>query len=126
VTALLLGFPLILFLGALLADLAYFRTQEIQWVNFAAWLNAGALLCGGIVLGKAIIDLFRRRDDQRSPMFLLLLAAMWIVGLANALVHTRDGWASMPMGLILSLVVAVLAIAAAWAALHRPRQAEQN
>ncbi len=125
VTALLLGFPLILFIGALLADLAYFRTQQVQWLNFAAWLNAGALLCGANLLLIAIVGLVRR-EHGRSLLFLLLVAAMWIIGFINALIHARDGWATMPVGLILSLVVAILAIAAAWAGLHgNHRQGEQ-
>src|SRR5690606_14347063 len=30
-----------LFAGALLSDIAYYRTYEIQWQNFASWLIAG-------------------------------------------------------------------------------------
>ena len=42
--AILLAFPLPLFLGALLSDLAYSSTYEVQWTNFASWLIAGAML----------------------------------------------------------------------------------
>ena len=38
-----------LFLGALLSDIAYARTYEIQWANFASWL-----IVGGLVSGEAI------------------------------------------------------------------------
>jgi hypothetical protein len=34
------------------------------------------------------------------------------VGFVNALVHAMDAWATMPEGLILSAIVAVLAIVA--------------
>ena len=123
--ALLLGFPIALFLGALLSDIAYYRSFEIQWANFAAWLNAGALVFGGIVLALAIIDFFRHRERRgRAGLYLLLVAAMWIVGLFNALVHSRDGWAMMPMGLILSVVVVVLAIAAAVVGVRGSRRVE--
>lgn len=123
--ALLLGFPVILFLSALLSDLAYYRSFEVQWANFASWLITGALLTGALVLLIGLVDLFRaRRGRGRAGLFLVLVAAMWVVGLVNALVHARDGWASMPTGLILSIIVAVLALAAAWAALAGTRGQE--
>ena len=48
--AILLAFPLPLFLGALLSDIAYDATYQVQWTNFASWLIAGALLVGGLAL----------------------------------------------------------------------------
>jgi uncharacterized membrane protein len=36
-----------------------------------------------------------------------------VFGFVNALVHARDAWAAMPAGLILSIVVFLLAAAAA-------------
>lgn len=125
VRALLLGFPIALFLGALLSDIAYYRSFEIQWANFAAWLNAGALVFGGVVLAIALVDFFRHRDrGGRAGLFLLLVAAMWVVGFVNALYHARDGWAMMPTGLILSVVVAVLAIVAAVVGVRESRRVE--
>ena len=38
--AVLLSFPFPLFLGTLLSDIAYERSYQIQWSNFAQWLNA--------------------------------------------------------------------------------------
>ena len=121
--ALLLGFPVALFLGALLSDIAYYRSFEIQWANFAAWLNAGALVFGGVVLAIAVFDFFRNRRG-RAGLFLLLVAVMWIVGFINALYHARDGWAMMPTGLILSVIVAVLAIVAAGVGVLGSRRVE--
>ena len=127
ITVLLLGIPIALFLGALLSDLAYSRTYEVQWANFAAWLISGALVGGGIVLAIAVVHFFRHRGEGgRAGLFLLLVAAMWIVGFINALIHARDGWAMMPTGLILSLVVFVLSLAAAWAGLSGTRRVEAN
>jgi hypothetical protein len=39
---------------------------------------------------------------------------MFALGLINSFVHARDAWGSMPEGLILSLLVTVLAVAATW------------
>ncbi len=38
-------------------------------------------------------------------VYLTLLLATFVVGFFNALVHAKDGWATMPTGLILSAVV---------------------
>ncbi len=125
--ALLLGFPIALFLGALVSDIAYYRSFQVQWANFAAWLNAGALLFGAIVLIIGVIDFLRHRESRgRAGLFLLLVAAMWLVGLINALIHARDGWGTMPAGLILSVIVALLALGAAFVGLTGTRRAEAN
>lgn len=114
--AILLASSLPLFLGALFADWAYSSTKEVQWINFAAWLNAGALVFAGVALLWAAIDFLRAdvRRDSRSALYLLVLIATFVVGFVAALVHAKDAWATMPAGLILSLVVALLALAAVW------------
>lgn len=103
-----------LFLGALLSDWAYFSSQQIQWVNFAAWLGAGALLVAGPALLWGAVDVLRSstRRHRLSLIYLGLLLAAFVVGLINALVHGKDGWAAMPTGLILSAIVVVLAATA--------------
>ena len=113
--AFLVGASVPLFLGALLSDYAYSVSYEIQWKNFASWLLVGALAFAAIALLWAFVDLFRaaRRGVRRLALFLLLLAA-WILGFVDVLVHAKDAWASMPEALILSAIVSLLAIAAAW------------
>lgn len=103
-----------LFLGAWLSDWAYASTQEIQWVNFAAWLNAGGLLIAGPVLLWAAVDVLRSsaRRHRAGLLYLVLLLATFVIGFINALIHGKDGWATMPTGLILSVVVVVLAAVA--------------
>ena len=101
-----------LFLGALLSDLAYSASFEIQWKNFASWLLVGALVFAGVTLLWAFIDLLRGRT-RRSMLYFLLLLGAWLLGFLGALVHAKDAWASMPMALILSAAASLLAIAAA-------------
>lgn len=115
--ALLLASTVPLFLGALLADIAYFRSYHIQWSNFAAWLIAGALVCGGFALLFALVGLFRGHQGSRPLGYFLLLLAAWLLGFINALQHARDAWAVMPLGLVLSLIVTLLALIASWIAL---------
>lgn len=114
--AVLLSFPFPLFLGTLVSDIAYGRSVQIQWSNFAQWLNAGGLLVGGFVLLWALVALFRRhgRDDRRRVVYFVLVLAMWIAGLLNALAHAKDAWAVMPEGLWLSALSAILALLASW------------
>ncbi|WP_051329277.1 DUF2231 domain-containing protein [Geminicoccus roseus] len=114
--SILLAFPLPLFLGALLSDIAYWRTFEIQWANFSSWLIAGGLLVGGFALLWALINVFRsERGYRRRPLaYFAVLLVMWVVGFFNALVHAKDAWATMPEGLYLSVATVLLALAASW------------
>ena len=100
-----------LFGGALLSDWAYASSQQIQWANFAAWLNAGGLLIAGPSLLWGAVALLRSSSTRhrRSGVYLTLMLATFVAGFINALVHAKDGWAAMPTGLILSAVVVVLA-----------------
>ena len=103
-----------LFLGALLSDWAYSSSHQIQWLNFAAWLIAGGLLIAGPALLWGAVDVLRSSANRRRQglIYLTLLLSTFVVGVINALVHAKDGWAAMPTGLILSAVVVVLAATA--------------
>lgn len=112
--AFLLAGTVPLFLGALLSDLAYSESYEVQWKNFASWLIVGGLVFGGFALLCALIELLRAdRRGQRPILYFLLLLSAWVLGFINALIHAKDAWASMPAALILSVIVAVLTVAAA-------------
>lgn len=114
--AVLLAFVFPLFLGTLVADIAYWRSAEIQWSNFAQWLNAGGLLVGGFALLAALVSLVRHRKFaiRRPAVYFVVLLAAWIVGFVNALVHSKDAWAIMPEALWWSGVAALLAVVATW------------
>lgn len=122
VHAVLLAGTIPLFLGVLLSDIAYSTSYELQWKNFASWLLVGGLVFGGVALLWTLIELVRA--GQRGAglvVYFLLLLAMWVLGFIDALVHAKDAWASMPAGLILSAIVAVLAIAATGLGFSSPR-----
>ncbi|WP_323614966.1 DUF2231 domain-containing protein [Pseudomonas putida] len=113
--AILLAGTVPLFLGALLSDIAYFKSYQIQWSNFASWLIAGGLLFCGLTLLFALANLLRaERKGGRPTLYFLLLLVTWVLGLVNAFEHAKDAWAVMPAGLVLSLIVTVLACVAAW------------
>ena len=124
--AVLLASCLPLFLGALLSDWAYSSTFQIQWINFAAWLIVGALIFAGLALLWGLIDALRADvpHGRSKWIYLGLLAMTLVLGFINALVHAKDGWATMPLGLILSVIVFFLAVATIWLGFAKPRTGE--
>ncbi|MDD2136268.1 DUF2231 domain-containing protein [Pseudomonas kurunegalensis] len=120
--ALLLAGSVPLFLGALLSDIAYLNSYQIQWSNFAAWLIAGGLVFCGLALLFALANLIRAaRKSGRPTLYFVLLLMTWVLGLINAFEHAKDAWAVMPSGLVLSAIVTVLAVIAAWTGLSNLR-----
>lgn len=118
--AILLAFPVALYPAALLTDITYLNTAEIQWTNFSSWLIAGADLFAGLVVVAALIGLFvgrGRHSKGRATLYLVLVAAMFILGVVNAFQHARDGWHSVgTFGLVLSILCTLLAFVAAFIA----------
>jgi uncharacterized membrane protein len=111
--AVLLAGTVPLFLGALLSDFAYSSTYEVQWKNFASWLIVGGLFFAGFALLWALVGSFRVRPRRaRNAIYVSILLAIFVLGFINALVHAGDAWASMPSGLVLSAIIAVLAMGA--------------
>ena len=108
-----------LLLGALLSDWAYMRTENVQWTNFASWLNAGAMVIVGVALVWTLLGLIRAGVSHRRARmtYTILAAATFVLGFINALIHAKDAFAAMPAGLIFSIVVFLLALAAVWTGL---------
>lgn len=109
--AVLSALPVPLFLGALLSDIGYAQSHQIQWLNFASWLIAGGLVFSGVAIFWAALAMVRARDE-RPTRYLILLLAIWVLGFLDALTHAKDAGATMPTGLVLSLVVTLLAFVA--------------
>ncbi|MBX8553254.1 hypothetical protein K5D43_02070 [Pseudomonas cichorii] len=120
--AILLAGTVPLFLGALLSDIAYFKTFQIQWSNFASWLIAGGLVFCGLALLFALVNLIRAEHKAGRPVvYFLLLLGTWVLGLINAFEHAKDAWAVMPSGLVLSVIVTLMSVVAAWIGLTNLR-----
>jgi len=116
--AILLAGTVPLFLGGLLSDIAYYKSYQIQWNNFASWLIAGAELFAGLALLFALVNLIRApRKSGRPMLYFVLLLLTWVLGLVNAFEHAKDAWATMPSALVLSVIVTVLACITAWVGL---------
>lgn len=118
--AILLAFPVALYPSALLTDITYLNTAEIQWTNFSSWLIAGADFFAGLVLAWALIGLFvgrARHVRGRGTLYLIVVAVMFVLGVINAFQHARDGWHSVgTLGLALSILCSILAFVVAFIA----------
>src|SRR5690606_21204001 len=84
-----------LFLGALLSDIAYYRSFHIQWSNFASWLIAGGRAFCGLAILFALAGMLRAGRQPRSGLYLALLVATWVLGLLGALHHALATWAGL-------------------------------
>ncbi|HEY8592759.1 MAG TPA: DUF2231 domain-containing protein [Sphingomicrobium sp.] len=116
----LLAIPIVCFAGAVLTDWAYLGSDgHLTWLFFSTWLIPAGLVVGGFAAVALLIDAVRLRGGWLA--FLLFVAA-WAVELINSFVHMRDGWTAVAgLGIILSVIGAVLALLSGWfAAGDRP------
>ena len=121
--ALLLAGSVPLFLGVLLNDITYANSDQIQWKNFASWLNAGALVLSGLALLWSVVALFGAdRKRRRLVLSSVLLLAGWVLGFVNSLIHAKDAAATLPEGLVLAVLVFALVAVASFFALDTDRR----
>lgn len=118
-------FPVVCFTLALLTDLAYWRSSNLMWQNFSAWLLFAGLVMGALAVLVGLIDLLLRKERAHAGRSWLCLGgqgAVLVLALVNSLVHAGDGWtAVVPNGLLLSfLTVAIIAFMAAYGRIQRP------
>lgn len=116
VHGILSAYPLAFFTAAFVADIAYAKSAQMQWANFAVWLITGGLLMGVLAAIAGIVDalLYKGIRLQSWPHSVGVLLMM-ILALFNVFIHSRDGWTSVvPTGLILSAIVSVLALVTSW------------
>ena len=114
----LAAFPLAFFTGALATDLAYWRTANMMWADFSAWLLALAEAFGVVAaLVGLVILIANRRLPRTRPIWPVVVGAVsvLVIGLFDNLVHSRDAYTSVvPTGLTLSAINVVLILIVAW------------
>jgi uncharacterized membrane protein len=114
---LLFPIPVVCFIGALATDLAYSRSAYLMWLHFSEWLIAAGLAFGALAALVLLVEFLARPAIRRGGIgwaHLVLFYGALVVELINALYHTIDGWtAVVPTGMTLSIVGAILALAAA-------------
>ena len=116
--AMLVSFPVVCFIGALVTDLTYWSSAEIMWADFSIWLiTAGLVFSGFATLVSLIRFVGDRTFRTRTAVWLHLSGDLlvFVLSLWNAFVHSRDAWTSVvPTGLALSAMVAVIALCTGW------------
>jgi uncharacterized membrane protein len=114
----LVPFPIVCFIGAMITDIAYWRSAQMMWADFSAWLLAIGLVMGGLAALAGLIDfLGNRLIRAQAPAWPHMVGniVMMLLALLNAFVHTRDAWTSVvPVGLILSLLVVLILPVTSW------------
>lgn len=114
----LVPFPIVCFVGALITDIVYARTAAMQWANFSAWLLAAGLVISIFVVIAGAIDFFserRIRNLRAAWIHAVGNAVALILAIVNAFVHSRDAWTSVvPTGLILSALVVIILLVTGW------------
>ena len=122
----LFSFPIACFAGTLLTDLTYWKTAEMMWADFAAWLISAGVILGWLAAIVGVVDLVGHRYAAAPvPAWVYAVGNLVVLVLAtfNMLIHTRDAWTSVvPWGLALSAITVVLLVfttSIGWTALYR-------
>lgn len=110
--------PIACFAGTLLTDITYWRTAEMMWADFSAWLVTVGVIMGILAAIAGLVDfLGNRLVRAQRPAWPHAIGNLVVLVLAtlNMLIHTRDGWTSVvPWGLVLSAAVVLLLLFTGW------------
>ncbi|HEY3794574.1 MAG TPA: DUF2231 domain-containing protein [Bradyrhizobium sp.] len=114
----LVPFPIVCFIGALVTDIAYCGTAQMIWADFSAWLLVIGMIMGGLAAIAGLTDFLGNRliraQQPAWPHVVGNIVAL-LVALLNTLVHTRDAWTSVvPTGLILSVITVLILPVTGW------------
>ncbi|MBV9588653.1 MAG: DUF2231 domain-containing protein, partial [Hyphomicrobiales bacterium] len=114
----LVPFPIACLVGTLFSDLAYWRTTDIMWADFSAWLVTIGVILGVLAAIAGLIDfLGNRLIRAQAPAWPHVIGnvVVLLLSVVNALVHSRDAWTSVvPTGLILSALSVVILLFTGW------------
>ncbi len=114
----LVPFPIACFVGALITDVGYWRSAQMMWADFSAWLLAIGLVMGGLAAVAGLVDfLGNRLIRAQAPAWPHMLGniVVLLLALLNSFVHTRDAWTSVvPLGMTLSLITVLIMLVTGW------------
>jgi len=106
------------FVGTLLTDLTYWRTGEMMWADFSAWLVTVGVIMGYLAALFGLIDFSTSRLIRtQAPAWPHAIGngVVLILATLNMFVHSRDAWTSVvPWGLVLSAAVVLFLLFTAW------------
>ena len=114
----LVPFPIVCFIGALITDIAYAQTAEMQWSNFSAWLLLAGIVFTVLAAIAGLIDVIgepRIRSITAAWVHAGGNVIVLLLAIFNAFVHTHDAYTSVvPTGLTLSVVTVLLLVVTGW------------
>ncbi|AEX54630.1 DUF2231 domain-containing protein [Rahnella aquatilis] len=103
--------PLGFFVAAWIFDILYMKTFITMWTDAASWLIVFGLI---IAIIPRLINLAQVWTGGKTPAGSPVKTHFWLNLLAvllaifNAFIHSRDAYAVVPMGVMLSTLVVVL------------------
>ena len=109
--------PIACYAGTLVTDIAYARTGDILWGDFSDWLVTAAVIFTVLAAVAGAIDfLAERRIRELRPAWIHAIGnvVVLVLGIFNALVHTRDSYGQLPAGLILSALTVLVLLVTGW------------
>ena len=115
-----------LLIAAFATDFLYWRTLLPQWETFSIWLITAGLILAALAAFALLLDVLLRRVPAIDRWQFALLTIAALLSLLNAFTHGRDGYtAVVPLGILLSAIVALLLIVVGWrgGSLARPASA---
>ncbi|EOC0417236.1 DUF2231 domain-containing protein [Cronobacter malonaticus] len=107
--------PLGFFTAAWIFDILYMKSYVQMWTDAASWLIAIGLVIAIIPRLISLGQIWPGRRHLHGPAqrlhFWLNLVAI-VLAIFNAFIHSRDAYAVVPAGVILSTLVVVLMLLA--------------
>ncbi|NUL36014.1 DUF2231 domain-containing protein [Kosakonia sacchari] len=103
------------FVVAWIFDILYIKTFQIMWTDAASWLIAIGLLIAIIPRLIHLVQVFvtqRHRTSGAEKFHFWLWLVAIVLAIFNAFVHSRDAYAVVPSGVILSTAVVILLLIA--------------
>jgi uncharacterized membrane protein len=82
----------------LATDIAYWRTADMMWADFSAWLLTVGVIVGCITVVVALIETFAVRSPLRGRVtwrYAIGSLVALILATFDMFVHTRDAWTSV-------------------------------
>ena len=110
--------PIACFVGVLLTDFTYWRSADMMWADFSAWLVTVGVIFAYLAAIFGLVDFLGNRLVRAQPpawphaignVVVLILATL------NMFVHSRDAWTSVvPWGLALSAATVLVLLFTVW------------
>lgn len=107
--------PIGFFTAALVFDIIYLYSQQIFWTQAASWLIAFGLVIAVIprlinLVQVWITGAYAQGSAVKIHFWAYLVAV--VLAIVNAFIHSRDAWAVVPTGVILSALTVILLVVA--------------